>query len=192
MELIETKVSGELKFSGKILKLTVDDVLLADGSPAKREVIHHPGGVGILPVDDEGMCYMVRQFRYPPAQAMLEIPAGKIREYENVFEVLRREVWEETGLHITKIQGEEERGLLDIDGNKTISFSPYCVTQNLSGAYSIILNTFICEAEGDLLERTNETKNIHWMKKDELKKIIDNSPESIFLMHVHALRKYLR
>ena len=123
---------------------------------------------------------------------LLEIPAGKIREYENVFEALRREVWEETGLHITEIQGEEERGLLDIDGNKTISFSPYCVTQNLSGAYSIILNTFICEAEGDLLERTNETKNIHWMKKDELKKIIDNSPESIFLMHVHALRKYLR
>lgn len=37
---------------------------------------------------------------------LLEIPAGKIREYENIFEALRREVWEETGLHITTIQGE--------------------------------------------------------------------------------------
>lgn len=37
---------------------------------------------------------------------LLEIPAGKIREYENIFEALRREVWEETGLHITAVRGE--------------------------------------------------------------------------------------
>ena len=122
---------------------------------------------------------------------LLEIPAGKIREYENIFEALRREVWEETGLHITKIQGENESDYFDVSGNITIMFSPYCVTQNLSGAYSIILSTFICEAEGELLERTNETAHIHWMKKDELKNIVDNSPESIFLMHINALRKYL-
>lgn len=97
MELIETKVSSEQKFSGKILKLTVDDVLLADGSPAKREVIHHPGGVGILPVDDAGMCYMVRQFRYPPAQAMLEIPAGKLEWGEDHYACAVRELSEETG-----------------------------------------------------------------------------------------------
>lgn len=122
---------------------------------------------------------------------LLEIPAGKIREYENVFEALRREVWEETGLHITTIQGEEAGKFLDVAGNKTMMFSPYCVTQNLSGAYSIILSTFLCKAEGELLKQTNETENIRWMRRDELKEIVDNSPESIFLMHVHALRKYL-
>lgn len=122
---------------------------------------------------------------------LLEIPAGKIREYENVFEALRREVWEETGLHITMIQGEDVSKFLDMAGNKTIMFSPYCVTQNLSGAYSIILSTFLCEAEGELLKQTNETENIRWIRRDELKEIVDNSPESIFLMHVHALRKYL-
>lgn len=122
---------------------------------------------------------------------LLEIPAGKIREYENIFDALRREVWEETGLHLTTIQGEEDSIYSDVGGNKTMMFSPYCVTQNLSGAYSIILSTFVCEAEGELLERTNETENIRWMKKDELKEIVNNSPESIFLMHVNALRKYL-
>ena len=40
---------------------------------------------------------------------MLEIPAGKIREYENVFVALRREVKEETGLTITKILGEDRQ-----------------------------------------------------------------------------------
>ncbi|MBE5947714.1 MAG: NUDIX domain-containing protein [Lachnospiraceae bacterium] len=122
---------------------------------------------------------------------LLEIPAGKIREYENIFEALRREVWEETGLHLTSIKGEAESNFLDVEGNKTIMFSPYCVTQNLSGAYSIILSTFLCEAEGELLKQTNETENIRWVERDALKEIVDNSPESIFLMHVHALRKYL-
>ena len=98
MELIETKVSEELKFSGRILKLTVDDVLLADGTAAKREVIHHPGGVGILPVDEEGMCYMVRQFRYPTEQAVLEIPAGKLEWGEDHFACAVRELSEETPL----------------------------------------------------------------------------------------------
>lgn len=122
---------------------------------------------------------------------LLEIPAGKIREYENIFDALRREVWEETGLQLTTIQGEDAGKFLDVDGNQTIIFSPYCVTQNLSGAYSIILSTFLCEAEGELLERTDETENIRWMSREELKEIVEHSPESIFLMHVHALRKYM-
>ena len=122
---------------------------------------------------------------------MLEIPAGKIREYENIFKALKREVWEETGLHITKIQGEEECNFLDVEGNKTVRFNPYCITQNLSGAYSLILCTFLCEAEGELLDKTNETKDIRWMKREELKEIVDNQPERIFLMHVNALKKYL-
>ena len=55
----------------------------------------------------------------------------------------------------------------------------------------MILSTFICEAEGTPLERTDETENIRWMKKEDLKKIVDTSPESIFLMHINALKKYL-
>lgn len=122
---------------------------------------------------------------------LLELPSGKIREYENIFDALRREVWEETGLHLTTIRGEEECILLDVNGNKTIMFSPYYITQNISGAYSIILNTFLCEAEGNVLERTNETENIRWMKRDELKELVYNSPESIFFMHINVLKKYL-
>jgi len=122
---------------------------------------------------------------------MLELPAGKIREYENIFETLRREVKEETGLTITKILGEDRQISNLIGSNEVISYTPYCVTQNLSGAYSIILNTFLCEAEGELLTETNESQNIHWMKIEELKKIFKNNPEKIFLLHINALQKYL-
>ena len=111
---------------------------------------------------------------------MLEIPAGKIREYENVFVALRREVKEETGLTITKILGEDKQILNLIEDNEVISYTPYCITQNLSGAYSIILNTFLCEADGELLTETNESQNIHWIKIEELKKILKNNPEKYF------------
>ena len=121
---------------------------------------------------------------------MLEVPAGKIREYENIFRALRREVKEETGLTITKILGEDRQISNLIGSNEVISYTPYCVTQNLSGAYSIILNTFLCEAEGELLTETNESQNIHWMKIEELKKIFKNNPEKIFLLHINALQKY--
>ena len=123
---------------------------------------------------------------------MLELPDGKIREYENIFETLRREVKEETGLSITKILGEDNQISNFIKGNEVISYTPYCITQNLSGAYSIILNTFLCEAKGELLTETNESQNIHWIKIKELKKILKNNPEKIFLFHINALQKYLK
>ncbi|MCY6958362.1 NUDIX hydrolase [Clostridium brassicae] len=123
---------------------------------------------------------------------MVEIPAGKIREYENIFEALRREVKEETGLIITKINGEECSLQSCVNGNRVISFHPYCVTQNLSGAYSLILNTFICEADGILAESTNEAQNIHWEKADIIKDMLKDNPDSFFLMHVNALKKYFK
>lgn len=123
---------------------------------------------------------------------MLEIPAGKIREYEDVFSALRREVWEETGLKITKIYGEDTSVSTQTGDVTTISFNPYCVTQNLSGAYSMILNTFLCEAEGNLIESTNETENVHWERVSEIERLLRENPEKIFFMHINALKKYLK
>ena len=123
---------------------------------------------------------------------MLEFPAGKIREYENIFVALRREVKEETGLTITKILGEDKQISNLIKGNEVISYSPYCITQNLSGAYFIILNTFLCEVEGELLTETNESQNIHWINIEEIRRFLKNNPEKIFLLHINALQKYLK
>lgn len=122
---------------------------------------------------------------------LFELPAGKIREYENVFDALRREVWEETGLRLTKIYGEESAVFSEVGNNTILSFEPYCMTQNLSGAYSIILHTFLCEAEGKLLLSSNETQDIHWEKVSDMRELVEKQPEKIFLMHVNALRKYV-
>lgn len=122
---------------------------------------------------------------------LMEIPSGKIREYENIFDALRREVNEETGLTVTKIVGEDEVVRSTVEGHEIISFEPYCITQNLSGVYSLMVSIFLCEAEGTLALSTNETQNIRWMKVEELKEILTKTPEKIFIMHINVLKKYL-
>lgn len=82
---------------------------------------------------------------------------------------------------LTKIKGEESAISLKASSIPTISFEPFCITQNLSGAYSIILNTFLCEAEGTPVTHTNESRNIHWMEAHKLCQITKRNPEQIFL-----------
>ncbi len=99
MEFTEKKVKSDYKFHGKIMTVRVDDALLPNGKPCKREVCEHVGGVGVLPIDENRMVTLVRQYRYPYETTTLEIPAGKMDQGpENVENCGRRELSEETGL----------------------------------------------------------------------------------------------
>ncbi len=96
--LRERQTASELKFDGKILHLYRDDIELPNGKPAEREVIRHVGAVCVIPVTDDGMAVMERQYRYPVDEVILEIPAGKLDSKEEDHEsAARRELEEETG-----------------------------------------------------------------------------------------------
>ena len=97
LDLIEKRISGEEKYKGVIVSVTLDRVELPDGKGAMREVVHHPGGVSVLPIDEDGNCYMVRQYRYPVGHPVLEIPAGKLDGEEDHMLCAVRELSEETG-----------------------------------------------------------------------------------------------
>ncbi len=97
MECVEKRIDGEIKYDGVIVKVRLDRAQLENGKIVRREVVEHPGGVGILPLDDNGVCYMVRQFRYPFSRQLLEIPAGKLEYGEDPLACAVRELGEETG-----------------------------------------------------------------------------------------------
>lgn len=103
MEYYETKISGETKYHGVIVDVTLDNVELHTGEKTKREVVHHPGGVAVLPVDENGMAYCVRQFRYPLGKMILECPAGKLEPGEEPRAAALRELSEETGLECREL-----------------------------------------------------------------------------------------
>jgi 8-oxo-dGTP pyrophosphatase MutT (NUDIX family) len=128
----------------------------------------------------------------PLENGLLEIPAGKIREFESIFDTIRREVKEETGLDIVKIEGEEESSFHAANGYKVLNFKPFSCSQNLEGAYPIMVFIFVCTAEGELLNRSDEAKNFIWIGKDELSHILVETPERVYPMHVDTLRAYLK
>ena len=97
MDYTERPVGSVEKYKGVIVRVRLDDAELCNGKVVKREVVEHPGGVTILPVDEEGNCTMVRQFRYPFGRMMLEAPAGKLEYGEDHRECAVRELSEETG-----------------------------------------------------------------------------------------------
>ena len=97
MDCTEKRIDGEIKYKGVIVTVRLDRAQLVNGKIVKREVVEHPGGVTVLPVDENGVCTMVRQFRYPFGRMILEAPAGKLEPGENPDDAALRELKEETG-----------------------------------------------------------------------------------------------
>ena len=61
----EKTVSSKKVFEGRIIDVRVETVEFPDGKTAYRELVDHPGGVGVIALTDDGKILMVRQYRKP-------------------------------------------------------------------------------------------------------------------------------
>src|SRR5215472_2764273 len=87
-----------LHFSGRVVSLTTEEVLLPNGHREVLEVVHHPGGAAVVAVDGEGRVCLLRQYRYVADGWVWELPAGKLEPDEPPEHTAQRELIEEAGV----------------------------------------------------------------------------------------------
>jgi ADP-ribose pyrophosphatase len=103
MDNFEKTVSKNYVYRGRIINVRSDEAELPNGKKCLREVVEHSGGASVIAADNNGDCYLVRQFRYPFGEEVLEIPAGKLNRGEAPEVCALRELKEETGLSAKNI-----------------------------------------------------------------------------------------
>ncbi len=92
-----------LVYDGRIVRLVVSDGIIR-GRPARWEVVHHIGSVGIVPFLSRDRVVLVEQFRYAVGERLLEIPAGTLHKGEAPLSAARREIQEEIGYAAGKFE----------------------------------------------------------------------------------------
>ena len=132
--------------------------------------------------------------RDPVYSGTLEIAAGVIDEYENVYDALRREVLEETGLKITKIWPDSKTKTYTTDRDDgSFGFAPFCCYQQIKNGRPWIGFAFLCEVEDkEPTAQAEEVKDIRWMDKEELREIFQKHPEQIFTLQLGVLDYYFQ
>ncbi len=91
-------------YRGRIIDLSVETVTLPNGTTADLEVITHPGAAAVVPIKDDGTVVMIRQYRHAVGGFIHEIPAGKLHPGEDPRDCAVREVEEETGYRVGRLE----------------------------------------------------------------------------------------
>ena len=93
------RLGEEEVFRGWLFSVGRVELRDPEGSPFERFVVHHPGAVAVVAVDDDRTVTLVRQLRTAVWERVLEIPAGTCdHEGEEPEQTARRELAEEAGL----------------------------------------------------------------------------------------------
>jgi ADP-ribose pyrophosphatase len=89
-------LSSEPVYSGRVISLVKDTVAMPGGGDSVREVVHHPGAVAVVALDDDDSVVLLRQYRHPVGGYLWELPAGlRDADGEPPLETARRELAEE-------------------------------------------------------------------------------------------------
>jgi len=84
-------------FTGRVITVNKERVLLPNGNTADYEIVHHPGGAAVVALDEEGRVCLLRQYRPAAGGWVWELPAGRLEPDEPPALTARRELVEEAG-----------------------------------------------------------------------------------------------
>ena len=90
-------------YSGKVVRLNIDTVMLPNGVTIDLEIVRHPGAAAVVPLKDNGTVVLIKQFRHAAGGFIYEIPAGKLHPGEDPKNCAARELEEEIGYQAGKL-----------------------------------------------------------------------------------------
>jgi 8-oxo-dGTP pyrophosphatase MutT (NUDIX family) len=96
-------VSSETHFRGRIVTVRTDEVRLDDGHVTRQEVVEHAQSVTVVPVQADGRVLMIRQYRHPTGETILETVAGSMDPGESPEDAAQRELAEEIGFRAGRL-----------------------------------------------------------------------------------------
>lgn len=128
----------------------------------------------------------------PGEPSALEFPGGRLEEFEPIVEALRREVLEETGLHITQILDEIERTVSSAPGVEVECLRPFFVYQTTTGPVDSVGFFFRCHAEGIFASKGDAASGYQWVSVSEAARRWRESPGQFHWLTNAALAYYLK
>ncbi|MGK4580413.1 NUDIX domain-containing protein [Kitasatospora sp. HPMI-4] len=152
--------ASSVPFQGRVTGVRTDEVLMPDGSYARRDYQTHPGSVSVLALDDRQRVLVLRQYRHPVRQRLWELPAGLLDvPGENPLHAAQRELYEEA-----YCKAGEWRVLVDF----------YTSPGGTDEALRLFLATDLAEAEGERYQAHGEELEIETARVplDELVRLV--------------------
>ena len=142
-------------YSGKVIKLQIEQVKLPNGVSCELEMIHHPGGVAVVSINERDEICLVHQYRHVTAGRIWELPAGKLEADEAHAVTAKRELAEEAGI--------EARQWTYL--GKTFT-SP--------GIFTEIIHIYLAEELSPVQQQLEETEvlEVHWLTLDKIMSMV--------------------
>jgi 8-oxo-dGTP pyrophosphatase MutT (NUDIX family) len=148
----------------------------------------------IIERETEAGIEIVVQTRNKPewGERCLELPWGRVEEFESLITALRREIREETGLELTSIEGLNKKVDTGSQDTNVECLQPFAVYQTTQGPVDSMGVYFRCKGEGQLLAVGDDTENVRWMSVQQIAAWLKDDADQFCWMDRAGLVFYLR
>ncbi|UNK16896.1 NUDIX hydrolase [Paenibacillus sp. N3/727] len=145
--------------------------------------------------ENNGVTELIIQTRVKPGEPeVLELPGGRLELFEPILDGLYREVFEETGLKVVRVEDQDTRiDTIGINAEFEVEcVKPFCVYQTVNGPIDSMGMYFVCTVTGDLTENGDNTEKVHWRPVDDIRKLMNQDPMLFSNVDRAGLMYYLK